>query len=163
MSLHTLKRVQTLPVTIQEAWDFFSSPLNLSVITPPEMKFNVLSKFKPGDKIFKDMLIDYRVTPLFGIPMFWQTKITEVDAPYFFVDEQLKGPYAYWHHEHRFREVSGGTEMTDLVQWRVPFGWAGDVVNELVVRKRVEAIFNFREKKLNQLYAEPQFASSNQR
>jgi ligand-binding SRPBCC domain-containing protein len=152
MSLHTLSRVQTLPITIQEAWAFFSSPLNLSLITPPEMKFHVLSKFKPGDQIFKDMLIDYRVSPLFGIPMSWQTKITEVNAPHYFVDEQLKGPYAYWHHEHHFREVKGGTEMTDLVQWRVPLGWAGDVVNELLVRKRVQAIFDFREKKLTELY-----------
>lgn len=153
MSLHILKTTTILPISIEHAWDFFSSPVNLSVITPPEMRFKILSSFKAGDKIFAGMLIDYTVRPLFGVPLHWTTMITEADAPNFFSDEQIKGPYAYWRHEHYFRQVSEGVEMNDVVNWRVPLGLLGDLVNALIVEKKVKAIFDFRKEKLRSLFA----------
>ncbi len=154
MSLHKLKYITTLPVSIENAWDYFSSPANLSKITPPEMNFNVRTDFKPGDKIYKGMLIDYKVSPLLGIPLSWQTKITEADAPNFFIDEQLKGPYSYWHHEHHFKKTDEGVEMTDVVEWRVPFGFLGDILNSILIQKKVEAIFVFRESKMKEIFSE---------
>jgi ligand-binding SRPBCC domain-containing protein len=152
MSLHSLRRVQLLPISIQEAWDFFTSPLNLSVITPPEMNFKILSSFKPSDKVYEEMLINYFVSPLFHIPLQWQTEITKVESLKFFIDEQRKGPFAVWHHEHYFKPLNDGVEMTDVVNWKVPFGFLGDIVNSIVVKRKVEEIFSFREKKLKELF-----------
>jgi ligand-binding SRPBCC domain-containing protein len=152
MSLHTLNRVTVLHVSIEEAWNFFTSPYNLKEITPAKMNFRILSDIKPSDKIYKGMLIDYKVSPLFSIPMKWTTKIVEAEALHFFADEQLKGPYAYWRHEHHFKEIPEGVEMTDVVKWRVLFGILGDIVNTLLVKKEVESIFDFRKKKLKDLF-----------
>ena len=152
MSLHTLQRTQLLPIAVEEAWNFFSSPFNLSLITPPEMNFKILSSFKTGDQIFEGMLIDYFVSPLFNVPLRWQTEISKVELLNFFIDEQRKGPFAVWHHEHSFKQCDGGTEMRDIGQWKVPFGFLGDIVNALLVQKKVEAIFSFREKKLRELF-----------
>jgi len=152
MSLHAINRTQQLPVSIEKAWDFFTSPLNLSIITPPEMKFKILSPFNEGDKIYEGMLIDYYVSPLFHIPLRWQTEITKVEPLKFFIDEQRKGPYAFWHHEHHFREMNDGVEMTDVVQWKVPVGFIGDLLNAIIIQKKVESIFSFREKKLIELF-----------
>ena len=152
MSMHTLNRVTVLPVSIEEAWNFFTSPYNLKEITPAKMNFRILSDIKPGDKIFKGMIIDYKVSPLFSIPIKWTTKIVDAEEPNFFADEQLKGPYAYWRHEHHFREIPEGVEMKDVVKWRVPFGILGDIVNMLLVKKEVERIFDFRKKKLKALF-----------
>jgi ligand-binding SRPBCC domain-containing protein len=98
------------------------------------------------------MLIDYKVSPLFGIPLCWQTKITEADAPHFFIDEQMKDPYSYWHHEHHFKSIPEGVEMTDFVKWRVPFGVLGFLVNWVLIRKKVEGIFVFRKKRLEEMF-----------
>ncbi len=152
MSLHTLRMITELPIKIEQAWDFFSSPVNLSVITPRELNFKILSAFNAGDKIHKGMLINYTVSPMLGIPLNWITRITEADEPEFFADEQLKGPYAYWRHEHYFKSIPEGTEMNDIVQWRVPLGLLGDIANFLVVEQKVKKIFDFREKKLKELF-----------
>lgn len=152
MSLHSLKRIQVIPVSLEEAWDFFSSPLNLDIITPPDMNFRVRSEFKKADRVFAGMMIQYTVSPLFKIPLRWTTEITEVQHHHHFIDEQRKGPFAYWHHEHFFEEVNEGVKMTDRVSWRVP-GWIfGDLINMLVVQKRVEAIFEFRKLKMQELF-----------
>ena len=145
MSTYYYKTVQWLPVDIKKAWDFFSSAKNLAKITPPDMNFRIKSEL--GDhEVFEGMLIEYSVSPLFGIPVYWKTEITEIDAPYLFKDSQLKGPFALWEHTHSFSEQNNGTRMEDLVKYRLPFGLLGKLTHRLIVKKRIEDIFNYRRK-----------------
>lgn len=152
MALHRFETEQTLPIGRAEAWDFFSDPRNLSVITPPDMGFEVTSPMP--DRAYAGLIITYRVRPLFRIPVQWVTEITHVDEGNYFVDEQRLGPYRVWHHEHRFTEVPGGIHMRDIVHYSVPCGPIGDIVERLVVGKRVEAIFAFRRGVLAQRFGE---------
>lgn len=150
MRLYTLKRVQILPVKMDKAWDFFTSPHNLSKITPPSLNFKVLSK--NDEPIYPGMIIRYKVSPIFGIPLDWVTEITHVEKHVLFVDEQRFGPYAFWHHLHKFREVPAGVEMEDLVHYALPLGLVGSMAHALLVRKKVNEIFDFRSKILPQLF-----------
>lgn len=146
MGLHQLKTTSFVPLSLDEAWAFFSDPRNLATITPPDMGFVI--KTEPAATMYPGMIIAYTVRPMFGIPVNWVTEITHVREREFFVDDQRSGPYAMWHHEHHFKPVEGGVEMTDIVSYRLPFGPLGDIVNALVVRARVRGIFEYREKVL---------------
>ncbi|MGZ3927364.1 MAG: SRPBCC family protein, partial [Mucilaginibacter sp.] len=106
-----------LPTTLDKAWDFFSSPSNLSKITPPEMNFIVTSDNRAQAKMYPGMIITYKVSPLLGIKMNWMTEITQVREMEYFVDEQRFGPYALWHHQHHFKKVEGGVLMTDILDY----------------------------------------------
>jgi len=150
--MHSLETTQRLPITLEQAWEFFSSPANLQKITPDYMGFEILSGFKPGEKMYAGMIISYIVRPLLKLPMGWVTEITHVNAPYFFVDEQRSGPYSMWHHQHFFREVPGGVEMRDLIHYRVPMGILGVIANRLFVRRQLEGIFSYRYRKLESLF-----------
>ena len=97
-------------------------------------------------------IITYTVKPVLGIPLFWMTEITHVEDRKFFVDEQRVGPYAIWHHQHHFKSVPGGVEMTDLVHYKVPLGILGDLANLLFVRSQLEGIFNYRWNKLEEVF-----------
>lgn len=152
MSLHTLKHIQFLPIPLSEAWNFFSSPLNLNKITPPEMNFNILSEFKPEDRVYAGMLIHYKVSPLLNIPLSWTTEITAVEHHRYFIDEQRHGPFTFWHHQHFFEAVPGGVKMTDIVSWKVPGWFIGDVINSITVQKKVKGIFEYRKKKMESLF-----------
>lgn len=154
MSVHTLKRVQRLPISPQQAWDFFSSPLNLREITPVYMDFRVTSDPDFLGSMYAGQVITYTVRPLLGIPLFWMTEITHVEPGVFFVDEQRKGPYALWHHQHHFKATAGGVEMTDLVHYEVPLGWLGDLAHGLFVRRQLEEIFDYRFQQLQALFGE---------
>ena len=151
MALHQLRRKQTLPLCLEEAWDFFSSPFNLAEITPPDMGFKV-KLVRPEDKMYPGMIIAYQVSPLLNIPMGWVTEITHVQEPYYFVDEQRFGPYSLWHHQHHFKEVQEGVEMIDIVSYKIPFGIIGDLANTLFVRKRLEYIFDYRYQALEKMF-----------
>ncbi|MEN2436648.1 SRPBCC family protein [Weeksellaceae bacterium A-14] len=140
---HQLGREQQLKCDIATAWDFFSSPMNLSEITPKDMNFTVLSEDK-GEKIFVGMLIDYTVSPLFGIPLKWQTKIAQVDELKSFTDFQQKGPYRYWNHFHEFIPNENGVLMKDTVDYELPFGLLGEIAHSLVVRGKLKNIFDYR-------------------
>lgn len=142
MKIYTLNRVQILPIPIEQAWDFFTSPHNLSKITPSSLNFKVLSKNE--GPIHPGMIIRYKVTPVLGIPLNWVTEITHVEKQHLFVDEQRFGPYAFWHHLHKFREVREGVEMEDLVHYALPLGPLGGIVHSLLVKKKVSEIFDFR-------------------
>lgn len=146
MSIHSLKRVQVLPTTLDAAWNFFSTPANLNEITPAYMEFKIRSNSGDGN-IFAGQIITYTVKPLLGIPIFWMTEITHVKDGEYFVDEQRFGPYAFWHHTHFFREVRDGVEMTDIVHYKLPFGIAGRLANTFV-KMRLENLFNHRFKVL---------------
>lgn len=152
MGLHQLHFSQKLPVDIHKAWDFLSSPKNLETITPKEMKFEIRTGFKEGDKMYAGMLISYLVTPAPGIPMKWLSEITHVYEPFYFVDEQRSGPYKFWHHQHFLKEINGGVEMQDIISYKIPFGIVGDFLNTLFIRKQLQNIFDFRKKKLEELF-----------
>ncbi|MBL7778502.1 MAG: SRPBCC family protein [Chitinophagales bacterium] len=151
MSSHTLTRTQRLPISLNEAWDFFSSPDNLQKITPAKMNFRILSNTGSG-KMYPGQIITYKVSPVFGIPLFWMTEITHVKESEYFIDEQRFGPYALWHHEHRFKAINGGVEMTDIVSYKLPLGPLGSLAYHLFVKKEVEQIFNYRYKVLEERF-----------
>ena len=123
MSLHRFETVQVLPVDRAEAWAFFSNPRNLSVITPPEMGFEITEEVP--EHVHPGLIVVYRVRPLLGIPVTWVTEITAVVEEELFVDDQRIGPYRFWHHQHHFREVADGTEVRDIVHYALPFGPLG--------------------------------------
>ena len=147
MASYTLKTVQRLPISLDQAWDFFSSPRNLKEITPAYMNFRVLTN-SDSEKMFAGQIITYRVSPLLGIPMFWMTEITHVRDHEYFIDEQRFGPYALWHHKHFFKEVPGGVEMTDFLDYKLPLGFLGNIVHALFVRRQIESIFEYRRRVL---------------
>jgi len=148
MGMYQLKRTQFIKTDLKTAWDFFSSPGNLKKITPDYMGFDV--KTELPDKMYEGLMIEYTVKPLLGIPMNWITEIKTVKELEFFVDEQRKGPYKIWHHEHHFKEVDGGVEMTDIVSYELPLGILGRIMHPFLVQKKLEEIFDFRFKAVEQ-------------
>jgi ligand-binding SRPBCC domain-containing protein len=153
MKIFSYKTEQKLPIGIDEAWDFFSSPLNLKKITPDYMGFDIINEEELGDfKMYPGMIISYIIKPLFNIPVKWTTEITQVEKPYLFVDNQLSGPYKLWHHKHIFKEVEGGILMTDLVHYALPAGKLGATFGSAFVHKRVKEIFDYRYKTLESLF-----------
>lgn len=142
---------QELPISLNEAWEFFSNPSNLKEITPAKMGFVVTSSHH-GEKMYAGQIIRYIVRPLFGIPLKWCTEITHVADRQYFVDEQRFGPYAFWHHQHRFTEVPGGVLMEDILHYKLPFGFIGNIVDTLLVRNEVLGIFAYRKKILDERF-----------
>lgn len=151
MKTYTLKAEQFLPVKLDVAWDFFSSAKNLSRITPPEMQFKITSEFE-NDGIYDNMVIDYIVRPVLGIPLKWKTVITQVNKPFQFADMQAKGPYKKWVHVHTFIEKENGTLVKDEVTYALPFNIFGRFAHFLFVRKKLEQIFEFRKETLERLF-----------
>ncbi len=150
---YTLEREQQLNCGLEEAWKFFSSPMNLEKITPEEMRFEVLSDVG-NMEIYKGMTIDYYVRPLLGIRLKWQTEITEVDHLKSFVDFQKKGPYKLWKHYHEFVENESGVLMRDRVEYSLPFGVLGRMMHSLIVRRKLKRIFDYRFNVLEKLFTE---------
>ena len=151
MKIYTLTKKQFLPITLEQAWDFFSSPVNLKKITPEYMGFKITSDLGDG-KMYPGQIISYIVTPVLGIPMSWTTEITHVVDKKYFVDEQRFGPYSLWHHQHWFREVEGGVEMTDIVNYGLPLGFLGRIANSIFVQNKLKEIFDYREKVVGQYF-----------
>lgn len=152
MSLHRFETTQRLPITIEKAWDFLSSPDNLKVITPEHMGFKIHSGFVKGEKMYAGMVINYTVKPLLDLPMTWVTEITHVNEPHYFVDEQRFGPYSFWHHKHFLKTIQGGVEMHDIIDYKAPLGFVGDIMNTLIIKKQLKEIFDFRFNKLETLF-----------
>lgn len=141
-----------MPVSIDKAWEFFSDPSNLQTITPRDMNFIIRSGHELGHT-YPGQIIVYSVSPLFNIPTTWVTEITHVNAPYFFVDEQRKGPYNLWHHQHHFKSLENGmTEMTDILHYEIPFGPLGRLLNALLISKKIDGIFEYRKKVLEMMF-----------
>lgn len=143
MHIYRLYRKQVLPISLQEAWDFFSSPKNLGKITPGRMNFEILEQ-TGGEKMFEGQVIRYKVTVLPLVRLTWVTEITGVEEGYRFTDEQRKGPYALWRHTHTFVAVDGGVEMTDEVAYSIPLGILGRLAHWLFVEREVNRIFDYR-------------------
>ncbi len=151
MSLHehTLHREQRLPRPVDEVFAFFGDARNLESITPPLLSFRVLTpdpiEMGPG------ALIRYRLR-VRRIPVGWLTAIREWDPPHRFVDEQLRGPYALWHHTHTFEpDGEDATLMRDIVRYALPFGAAGELARRLFVGRDVESIFDYRAQRIAEL------------
>jgi len=152
MKIYTLRAKQSLPISKQQAWDFLSEPRNLKMITPDYMGFNIVSG---ADRpMFAGQIIQYMVTPLMGIKTTWITEITHVDEGRYFVDEQRFGPYALWHHKHFIREIEGGVEMEDIVDYKLPFGFIGRLAHPFLVKPKLKEIFEYRKAKLKGLFGE---------
>lgn len=152
MKIYHLKRTQFLPITLDEAWNFFSSTKNLARITPPTLGFKIVYISGDQSETYAGQIVRYKIGILPGITVNWMTEITHVNKPYNFIDEQRFGPYALWHHQHHFKEVNGGVEMTDELNYAIPFGFIGRIANTLFVERRVYDIFEYRFKILNKLF-----------
>lgn len=150
MKIYTLKAKQNLPISLDEAWEFLSDPRNLKTITPDYMGFQILSG--ADRKMYSGQIIQYIVTPIAGIKSKWVTEITHTKDKHYFVDEQRFGPYALWHHKHFLKEIPGGVEMEDIIDYKVPFGILGQLVHPFMVKPKLKEIFEYREKKLIELF-----------
>ncbi|MEW7291785.1 SRPBCC family protein [Aquimarina sp. 2304DJ70-9] len=150
MKIYTLKAKQNLPISVNEAWEFLSDPRNLKIITPDYMGFEILSG--ADRKMYPGQIIQYIVTPVAGIKNKWVTEITHVRDKEYFVDEQRFGPYALWHHKHFVKEIPGGVEMEDIIDYKVPFGILGQLIHPILVKPKLKEIFKYREKKLIELF-----------
>jgi ligand-binding SRPBCC domain-containing protein len=151
MAIHQINAETFVPATLDAVWDFISDPRNLQEITPKNMDFRILTPGLP-EKIYPGLMIWYRLKLPGGVPAQWLTEITHVKDKSYFVDEQRKGPYALWHHEHFIREVEGGVEMKDLVTYRLPLGPLGELAGSLFVKKQLDGIFSFREEALRRIF-----------
>jgi ligand-binding SRPBCC domain-containing protein len=149
MKLHRIHRRQVIPILITDAWEFFSNPVNLSKITPPWLNLTVISNIPRS--MHSGMIISYRITPLTCMSTLWISEITHVEAPIYFVDEQRLGPFRFWHHQHVFKEVGRDVEIQDIVHYAMPLGPIGEMVYAISVRKKVEGIFDFRQKALERI------------
>ena len=148
--IYTLPRSQTVRLSLNECWAFFSNPGNLARITPPSLGFRVESELP--DEIYPGLMIHYSVSPLWSIPVRWLTEMTQVRKPDYFLDEQRIGPYRIWHHEHFFRALDDGqTEVRDLVHYVPPFGQLGALLNDLLILPQLLRIFDFRAHKLEEM------------
>ncbi len=105
-------------------------------------------------KMYAGQLIQYIVTPVLGIKAKWVSEITQVVEHEYFIDEQRFGPYAFWHHKHFIREIEGGVEMEDIIDYKVPLGILGQLVHPLLVKPKLDEIFEYRRKKLIELFGE---------
>ncbi len=150
VTIHKLERTQLVPISIREAFDFFTNPRNLERLTPDLVHFQFLKA--PPEKVLPGTILEYRLR-LYGLPVKWRTRIESIDAPTGFVDVQDKGPYAMWRHTHSFREVDAKhTEIRDQVEFAMPLGLLGEIVYRILVAGSLQQIFDFREAALRQLF-----------
>lgn len=149
--VYSFKKVQHIPVSLDTIWDFFSTPDNLENITPGNMHFKTISQFH-GSTLYPGQVIEYKLSPFLGIQFYWMTEITHVVPKIHFVDEQRYGPYSMWHHQHHFKAIEGGVEMTDIVHYKLPIWFLGDIANAMFIKKQLQQIFDYRFKKVEELF-----------
>ncbi len=149
--IYTLEASQELNISLSLAWDYFSSPNNLSNITPPKMGFDITSKV--DRKVYQGQIITYKVSPVSFVKTNWVTEITAVKDQQYFIDEQRFGPYAMWHHEHFFESLpNGNTLMKDKISYKIPFGFLGSIAQNLFVKKQLLSIFEYRKEVLDIIF-----------
>jgi ligand-binding SRPBCC domain-containing protein len=152
MSIHRLIHKQHLNADLPTVWNYFSHAANLQAITPEHMNFRVTSGELP-DEVYPGQIITYKVSPILGIPLFWMTEITHVEPLKRFVDEQRRGPYRMWHHEHHFEVApEGGTLMTDIIYYELPLWLLGELGRPLFVNRQLHNIFEYRRTKIATLF-----------
>ena len=148
--MRTLRQTQELPISMEKAWEFFATPRNLEVITPPWMKFRIVEG--GGEDMKTGQIIVYRIRLAPAIWTDWVTEILDVEPGKRFVDDQRLGPYALWHHTHEFEPVDGGVRMTDTVRYAVGRGPIGKIAHACYVDGAVRKIFDFRREKLAEMF-----------
>ncbi|MFT6879897.1 MAG: ligand-binding SRPBCC domain-containing protein [Psychromonas sp.] len=149
--IYTLESSQEIPIPLDQAWDFFSSPKNLQAITPPKMGFIITSDI--AARTYAGQIISYTVSILPGIRANWVTEITTVKEQDYFVDEQRYGPYSMWHHEHFFEATpEGNTIIRDKISYKIPLGFIGRIMNGLFIESQLKDIFNYRTEKLKEVF-----------
>jgi ligand-binding SRPBCC domain-containing protein len=153
MAFYQIVKKQKVNASIDEIWDFISSPANLKEITPDYMGFDITSKALQ-EKMYPGMIITYVVTPVLGIKTDWMTEITQVREKEFFIDEQRIGPYSLWHHQHHIEPIENGVLMTDIVTYAPPFGFLGAIANTLMIKGKLKEIFDFRFQAVTKKYGE---------
>ena len=149
MKIFKLEAKQFIRRPLEEVFGFFSRPENLVVITPAKLNFKILTPFPIEMK--QGAVIDYTIK-LFKIPIHWRTLITSYEPPYMFVDEQVKGPYTFWHHTHIFKEIDEGVEIQDKVIYAIPFGIIGRILHFLWIKRDLIKIFEHRKKIIEQSF-----------
>ena len=154
--IYTLLAKQELPISIEQAWEFFSNPGNLGEITPENMGFKITSG--KVDKMYAGQIITYKIGILPGIKSNWVTEITHINEGKYFVDEQRFGPYKMWHHEHVFKASDNGVLMTDKVSYKLPFGFLGHIAQSLFVKSQLIKVFSHRYETLDQLFKSKRYA-----
>lgn len=152
MKTYQLTFNQKIPLSLSETWNFFASPANLAKITPAEMSFEVTSNPLHMRDMYPGMIITYKVSPVFGVKLDWMTEITQMETEKYFIDEQRSGPYKFWHHQHHFKEIEGGTEMDDILTYGLPLGLFGRMANGLFVADKLQQIFEYRKQKVTELF-----------
>ena len=152
MKVYTFSRKQNVPISLDEAWNFLTNPINLSKMTPSYMNFKQISDDRRP--LYPGQIIQYSVTPLLGIPAKWVSEITQIKNKDYFVDVQLYGPYAMWHHKHFVKEIDGGVEIEDLIDYKIPLGFLGQLMHQILVKPKLEEIFAFRKSKLIEIFGE---------
>ncbi|MED5269690.1 MAG: SRPBCC family protein [Bacteroidota bacterium] len=150
MMVNKLFYSQKLPISLDDAWDFLSSPNNLKLITPESMNFKIIDWDKK--KAYPGQIIQYTVSPVFGMKIKWVTEITQVKRNSYFIDEQRFGPYSFWHHKHFIKEIDNGILMDDIIHYKIPFGFIGEILNKVYVQNKLKKIFKYRENKLNEIF-----------
>ncbi len=161
MGFYQFKRTQMINRPVEQIWEFISSPKNLKLITPDYMGFDIISDDIP-DKMYEGMIVSYKVSPLLGIKTTWVTEITHLKENSYFVDEQRVGPYKIWHHQHILEPKAGGTLMTDIVSYQPPMGLLGNIANSLVIRGKLNEIFDFRTNVLSEIFKDKEVRSTPQ-
>lgn len=147
MSIHSFSVIQRIPIPVEEAWDFFTRPSNLHFVIPPSYQLGILSKLDDRP-MYEGQIVDYTVRPLFYIRMHWQSLITRVEKGVLFIDEQKRGPYRYWQHQHFFKPIPGGTEMSDIVNYELPGWFLGDLISNLLIKDDLKELFDYRRSKI---------------
>ncbi len=146
MKVFRFERKQQLPISLEKAWSFFSDPLNLSQITPPALGLRM--KGSDGG-MYNGKIIEYTVKPLLGIEMTWISEIKHVIEQSSFVDEQRAGPYKFWYHMHLFRAIGrDNVEIIDVVHYALPLGPFAQILDDVIVKRKLDEIFNYRKKVL---------------
>ncbi|MCB0278995.1 MAG: SRPBCC family protein [Calditrichaeota bacterium] len=149
--MYHLKQKQSLPISIDDAWEFISNPANLNRITPDDLHFHILSELP--ETVYSGLLIEYEIQiPVLGKQL-WVTEIKHIREKQSFVDEQRFGPYKFWYHYHQIEASENGVDMIDEVSYSLPFGLLGNIAHAVYVKRKLEHIFEFRKQKLNNLFS----------
>jgi ligand-binding SRPBCC domain-containing protein len=151
MAFYQFKQEQKVNASIEDVWEFISSPKNLKEITPDYMGFEITSNDLPS-KMYSGMIITYLIKPIFGINTPWMTEITQMQDLKFFVDEQRVGPYKLWHHQHHIEPIEGGVLMKDIVTYSPPLGFLGALANNIFIRRKLLEIFEYRTTAINKKF-----------
>lgn len=148
--IYSLETQQLLPISLDEAWSFFSSPGNLEKITPDDLSFEITSL--DSENMYPGQLISYKIGIFPIIRSNWVTEITHVEPKKYFIDEQRFGPYKMWHHQHHFTEKNGQVLMVDKVEFKLPFVIIGKAMYPFLIKPKLKRIFTHRRQILDQLF-----------